>query len=252
MTGTDRSKPTLAHSFLSLPFTANSICGWLLLACFWMPFGIGCDKKQVLYPATGMEDGAPANIGQFLMLACLYWPYLFGGVFGLILIGLAIVRPQRISRWLIPVPVLILIFLLVIGLLTPFFGDEPASEKLVVASAISVPPASILIWIALAMRRKDFLLAATRSICGLSILMPVTLYGLGFASFVSRFLSGFYLAVSASLALTITSWFLFTQGECAFSDTTLPKRKIQFRIRTLMAWTLLVAGVSAVLHHYRD
>ena len=231
----EREKPQVVSSLVSLPFLSNSLFGWMLLACLWMPLGIGCDKKTILVPAENPLPGA----------IVVQWPYLYGACLGTLLTVIAVVRPRNLGAWLVPFPFVCLSLLMVMGLYVAYAVNEP-QDKLVMAAMLTVPPFLVLLWAAWPLRLGDRLLSASRGLCGLGVVATWTIYVNSMFCFVSRFLYGFYVAVVASIGLTVSAWFLYSRGERALSDCKAPHRPVQFRIRTLMMWTLFVAVASAI------
>ena len=246
-----RRRPSLRQAFWSLPFGANSLFGWLLVGTFWMPFTVGCDKKSVLVPADILLSEPPYEMGEWMLYGLCDWPYLLALVICVALIVIAIVRPARLEFWLIPIPLYFLSQLIVLGWIwliaaVVVEGEGDAGFFVFIGLAVGLPTA-VLIWMWRARRKQQLLLAATRGLCGLALLIPFALYLKAVATLASRFLYGFYLGVFASVGLTITAWFLYSRGERSFSDTRLPKRVVQFRIRTIMVWTAIIAAFAALI-----
>ncbi len=251
-----RCKPTLRQALFSFPFLSNTALGWALLGCFWMPFGIGCDKTTVIIPYEAIRNEPPEGWSDCLFATLLHWPFLFGGLFALLLTGIVIARPANLGTWLLPLPITVLLGI-VVSIIAAMLVDENDNSAGETATGVLIfagPPLAVTAWSLTALRhrhgRRDRLLAATRAICGLSILVPPMLYCYGMSHFASRYLIGFYVAAAAGIAMTVSSWFLYTRGEQVFSDVTSPRRIIQFRIRTLMAWTTIIAAASAVVHNW--
>lgn len=229
----------------SLPVESNSLFGWILAATFLMPFAVGCDKQTIFTPVTLLSSRA-AEAGAFGVLSeCFFqWPYLYGAILSLWLSATAIVRPRRLGSWLLPLPVSFLVPITLGGAVAVHFTNA-WDECLVVTLLFLLPQITVLIWLAFGMR-KDHLLAATRGISGLGAIATVAIYLHAVTIFASRFLYGFYVAMGATIGLTFSAWLLYSRGEQSLCDRSLPKRPIQFRIKTMLLWTTFVAIIAAI------
>ena len=214
-----------------------------------MPFGVGCDKKTVVVPIEGVFSDWSWQTDQIGSVFYWYWPYLFGAYLAVLLLALAVVRPRTLAVWLMPIPIAQLLFLTSLGFLVLFTSSEDLHGRLMFAGFTLLPPLIVCLWVAPSLKRKEFLLAAARLNGGLAILIPWWLYLLAGFSFLSHFLYGFYMAVCSGIALTLTTWLIYARGERAFCDRNAAHRNIQFRIRTMLAWTLIVACASAFFQY---
>ncbi|MEO1615459.1 MAG: hypothetical protein AAFV88_06390 [Planctomycetota bacterium] len=220
----------------------------MLTASVVMPFAVGCDKQTVIVPLTSVSNAVRSNdsieaMGDLL----LHWPYLFALAYSLLLITVGLIRPKRLGHWLLPLPFVFLVPMVLLGFLAVWLDESAPQERVVLALVGAAPQSVLLAFVIHSTKNHDTVKAAVRGLSGLSGLSAIWLYFQAVAAFSSRLLYGFYVSVFSSLVLLLTTWTLYTQGEQSLSDTRKPRRLFQFRIRTLLIWTTLIAIVIAVL-----
>ncbi|MEL6107423.1 MAG: hypothetical protein AAFU85_15390 [Planctomycetota bacterium] len=242
----ERDRPTRTSALRSLPFISNSIFGWILAATFLMPFAVGCDKKSVFSPMKLLRSRADEDGAFGVLCESFYqWPYFYGLILPLWLTAIAVARPRRLGNWLLPLPAAFLLPLTVGGVVAVAFFADSWDGILVLSLLFALPQLIVLVWSAFGLR-KDRLLAATRGISGLGVIASVAIYLHAAAIFASRFLYGFYVAMAATIGLTFSAWFLYSRGDHTFSDASLRRRPVQFRLRAMLTWTTLIAVIAAI------
>ncbi|MEM6470093.1 MAG: hypothetical protein AAF802_11100 [Planctomycetota bacterium] len=241
-----RKRPTFFSAIRSAPFVSNLGFSLLLAATCLMPVAVGCDEKTRIAPIEFAREDEFEMV-HFVVL----WPYLFGLSIAILLATVACMRPKRLGRWLLPVPLTFQLAFLVTAIFAVAVSDE--KERTFSLFVLLFPSVVFLCYTVYSLYRHDLFRAAIRSISGMCMLATIGVYAGTVAMLASRFLYGFYVAMAAASGMLFSSWLLYSRGEHCLSDRELPYRTMQFGIRALLIWTLfvalLIAGYQVVLQY---
>lgn len=245
----EQKRPTFRSAVSSTTLLSNLLFSGLLAATCFMPSAVGCDRKTTISPidvAKSPIDGLDDAAFAVLML----WPYFFGAACAVLLVVIAIVRPRRLGRWLLPVPLAFQVVLTTMGAVAVVSADDRESRQFA-SIFFLLPSAAVLAVSCIAMRRRGSFVAAVRGTSGLSVLASFGIYFDTLLMHATRFLYGFYLSMVAVGGMLFSSWILYTRGERCLSDQNAPLRPAQFGIRALLVWTsvvaVLITGYQVVL-----
>lgn len=242
-------RPGPLATLFSFVVWPNWTAGSLLLATLWMPHFTGCNNR----PIRPIEMWSEIHNGDDFLGATMFsWPYLWGGLFAVTMIAVALVRPQHPERVLLgsaaSVYLLITLAFLISVAVSLFRSLSTASRESDTDWIWAFAPVVMApgVWAAMAVRRGDLFSAWARLSTGLTCCAVPTIMLLGVFAQDSRY--GFNLAMLACGVMVPGCWALRWRGQRALLDRTAPPEKFRFRLMHLVAW---VTFIAAVCGYYR-
>ncbi|EMI16184.1 membrane protein [Rhodopirellula maiorica SM1] len=233
----DREKPSLKSACVSPSAISNLVTALALLACVLLPHSIGCDDK-VVRPIDVI--GAELNEGPPLVTLTFFWPYVFGLCTFLFFIALVIIRPQRIERVLLSLPVCLLLYLTAIWCLLLFSSSAESRVAMVIATFV-VPSATLVAirvtWLWIDGRKLAAATWAQSYLCVLAIFSLRWFWILP----IKQMLYGGVLSMIAAAAVMIASWTWPCWIEHDLSDRNHPAERFQLSLKQIVLGMLVIA-----------
>ncbi|WP_442511072.1 hypothetical protein SH528x_002735 [Novipirellula sp. SH528] len=233
----EREKPSLKAACVSPTAISNLVAALALLACVLLPHSIGCDDT-VVRPAdvivAEIAEGAP------LVTMTFFWPYVFGLCTFLFFIALVIIRPQRIERVLLSLPICFLLYLTAIWCLMLFSSSVESRAAMVIATFV-VPSATLVaIRVTWLWFDSQKIAAATWAQSYLCILAIFSLRWFWMLP-IKQMLYGGVLSMIGAAAVMIASWSWPSWIEHDLSDRNQPAQRFQLSLKQIILGMLVIA-----------
>jgi len=233
----DREQPSLKAALVSPSAISNLVAAIALLGCVLLPHSIGCNDT-VVRPVDVI--GKEIAEGTALVTLTFFWPYVFGLCTFLFFIALVVIRPQRIERVLVSLPVGFLLYLSAIWCLLLFSSSGESRAAMVIATFV-VPSATLVairvtwLWI-----DDQKIAAATWAQSYLCILAIFSLRWFWMLP-IKQMLYGGVLSMIAAAAVMIASWTWPCWIEHDLSDRNHPSQRFQITLKQIILGVLVIA-----------
>ncbi|GAA5505020.1 hypothetical protein [Novipirellula caenicola] len=233
----DREKPSLKSALSSSSAISNLVAALALVSCVLLPHSIGCDDK-IVRPVDVIGD--ELSKGPPLVTLTFFWPYLFGLCTFVFFVVLVIVRPPRIERMLLSLPLGFMLYLTAIWCLLLFSSSSESRIALVIATFI-VPSATLvairMTWLWIDDRKIAAAMWAQSYLCILAIFSLRWFWILP----IKQMLYGGVLSMIAAAAVMVASWTWPCWIEHDFCDRNHPARQFQITLKQIILGILVIA-----------
>ncbi len=244
------ARPSWAAALSSPTMILNAGASSVVLLSGFLPIGVdaaGEGRRPFIQAAKAWQR---LDVGHVMATTATMWPHGFALITLVTFIGLALVRPRRIDRFLALAPIGGLMCIASAWSML-LFSVPAGSRQAMLAAAIALPATSFVAARAHWLARTEQPIAAATWLQGyLCVLMVFSIRWVSFPPY-SGIAWGGYIVILGAVAMLISSWGWRSRAVYDLSDRSVRPEPLQSSILTILIGTLITAIALAYWNLFR-